>query len=79
VQAHIDAGDNPADESVQRTARAWVALMAEMTGGDRAILAGMYAKLDGKGPEAATLGVVSAEVWDYMKRVFAVGSMSPGD
>ena len=51
--------------------------MEDMTAGDRAILAGMYAKLDGKGPEAATLGVVSTEVWDYMKRVFAVGSMPP--
>ena len=75
ARAHLDAGDNPADEAVQRTGRAWTELMADMTGGDRAILAGMYAKLDGKGPEAATLGVVSADVWDYMKRVFAVGAM----
>jgi DNA-binding transcriptional MerR regulator len=78
VKAHIDAGANPADEAVQQTARAWVELMEDMTGGDRAILAGMYAKLDGKGPEAATLGVVSGEVWEYMKRVFAVGSMPAG-
>jgi len=78
VKAHIDGGDNPADEAVQHTARSWVELMEDMTAGDRAVLAGMYAKLDGKGPEAATLGVVSTEVWDYMKRVFAVGSMPPG-
>jgi len=78
VKAHIDAGDNPADPAVQRTARAWVELMEDMTGGDRGILAGMYAKMDGKGPEAATLDVVSSEVWDYLKRVFAVGSMPPG-
>jgi len=32
----------------------------------------MYAKLDGQGPAAATLGVVSPPVWDWMKRVFAV-------
>ncbi|MGW3619812.1 hypothetical protein [Micromonospora arida] len=48
-----------------------------MTGGDRSILSGMYAKLDGKGPEAATLGVVSAEAWDYIKRAFAVGFRRP--
>jgi DNA-binding transcriptional MerR regulator len=73
VKVHLDAGDSPADSSVQETAQRWLALMEDMTGGDRAILAGMYAKLDGRGPEAATMGVVSAEVWDYMKRAFAVG------
>jgi DNA-binding transcriptional MerR regulator len=73
VKAHIDAGANPADPAVQETARRWMDLMEDMTGGDRVILSGMYAKMDGKGAEAATMGVVSAEVWDYMKRVFAVG------
>jgi hypothetical protein len=33
--------------------------------------------LDGKGPEAATLGVVTAEAWDYIKRTFAVGFSRP--
>jgi DNA-binding transcriptional MerR regulator len=73
VRAHIAAGANPADAQVQATARRWSELMDEMTGGDRTILSGMYAKMDGKGPEAATLGVVSTEVWDYLKRAFAVG------
>jgi MerR family transcriptional regulator, thiopeptide resistance regulator len=73
VKAHIHAGSNPADPAVQATARRWMDLMEDMTGGDRVILSGMYAKMDGKGAEAATMGVVSAEVWDYMKRVFAVG------
>ena len=48
-----------------------------MTGGDRAIRSSMYAKLDGKGPEAATLGIVKAPVWDYLKRAFAVGFSGP--
>jgi hypothetical protein len=33
----------------------------------------MYAGLDAKGPEAATRGIVSTEVWEYAKRAFAVG------
>jgi DNA-binding transcriptional MerR regulator len=73
VQAHIAAGTDPADPQVQVTARRWTELMEDMTGGDRAILSGMYAKMDGKGPEAATLNVVSNDVWAYIKRAFAVG------
>jgi hypothetical protein len=74
---HIDAGANPVDPLVQETAQRWLALMEDMTGGDREILSGMYAKMDGRGPEAATVGVVSADVWDYAKRAFAVGYGSP--
>jgi DNA-binding transcriptional MerR regulator len=77
VAAHIEAGTDPADAAVQETARRWDDLMDHMTGGDRSILSSMYAALDGKGPEAATRGVVSAEVWDYVKRAFAVGFGSP--
>jgi DNA-binding transcriptional MerR regulator len=73
VTAHIEAGTDPADAAVQETARRWNDLMDHMTGGDRGILSSMYAALDGKGPEAATRGVVSAEVWEYIKRAFAVG------
>jgi DNA-binding transcriptional MerR regulator len=77
ITAHINAGTDPADPAVQETARRWNELMDHMTGGDRGILSSMYAKLDGVGPEAATLGVVSAEVWDYIKRAFALGFGSP--
>jgi DNA-binding transcriptional MerR regulator len=73
VTAHIEAGTDPAEAAVQETARRWNDLMDHMTGGDRGILSSMYAALDGKGPEVATRGVVSAEVWDYIKRAFAVG------
>lgn len=73
VKAHLDAGTDPADPAVQETARRWTDLMDHMTGGDRGILSSMYAALDGKGPEAATRGVISAPVWEYVKRAFAVG------
>jgi DNA-binding transcriptional MerR regulator len=73
VKEHVSAGADPADPEVQATARRWTDLMEDMTGGDRTILSGMYAKMDDKGPEAATMDVVGAEVWDYMKRAFAVG------
>jgi len=73
VRSHLDEGRDPADPAVQETAREWAALMDRMTGGDRGILSAMYASIDGKGPEAATRGVVTADVWEYMKRAFAVG------
>jgi DNA-binding transcriptional MerR regulator len=77
VTAHIEAGTDPADAAAQQTARRWTELMDHMTGGDRSILSSMYAALDGKGPEAATRGVISAPVWDYVKRAFAVGFGAP--
>ncbi|MBX6749701.1 MAG: MerR family transcriptional regulator [Micromonosporaceae bacterium] len=73
VRAHLAAGTDPADPEVQAAARRWTQLMDEMTGGDRSILAAMYAKMDGQGPEAATLDVVSSDVWAYVKRALAVG------
>jgi DNA-binding transcriptional MerR regulator len=73
AKAHVARGTDPSDPAVQALAQRWADLMDDMTGGDRRILSAMYAKLDGKGPEAATLGVVSAEAWDYIKRAFAVG------
>jgi DNA-binding transcriptional MerR regulator len=73
LRAHVEAGADVAEPAVQQTARRWTALMAHMTGGDPGILSAIYASLDGKGPEAATRGVVTADVWEYVKRAFAVG------
>jgi MerR family transcriptional regulator, thiopeptide resistance regulator len=73
VQSHVDAGVDPADPAAQETARQWAALMDRMAGGDRSIVSAMYASIDGKGAEAATRGVVTTEVWEYVKRAFAVG------
>jgi DNA-binding transcriptional MerR regulator len=73
ITVHIDARTDPADPAVQEIARRWSELMDHMTGGDRGIVSAMYAKLDDVGPEAATRGVVSVEVWVYIKRAFAVG------
>lgn len=70
---HVEAGTDPADDDVQLTARRWHVLMAHMAGDDRHILSSMYRRIDAQGAEVATRGVVTAEVWDYAKRAFAVG------
>lgn len=73
VTAHIREGTGPADPRAQRTARRWSDLMRDMSGGDKDVLAAMYAKLDGKGAEAATRGIVSTDAWDYLRRALAIG------
>jgi DNA-binding transcriptional MerR regulator len=78
ISAHIDHGTDPADPAAQQTACRWSNLMQDMSGGDPGIVSAMYAKLDGKGPEAATRGIVSTEAWDYIKRALAVGYSFPG-
>ncbi|MDH2428988.1 MerR family transcriptional regulator [Sphaerisporangium sp. TRM90804] len=73
VRGHIANGVDPAAPAAQATAARWSAFTHRLTGGDRSVLSAMYAKLDGKGPEAATRGVVDTQVWDYIRRAFAVG------
>jgi MerR family transcriptional regulator, thiopeptide resistance regulator len=72
AEAEIARGTDPAQPPARELARRWSALMADMSGGDAQIVSAMYAKLDGQGPAAATLGVVSQPVWEWMKRVFAI-------
>ena len=79
VRTHLADGTDPADPAAQVTAGRWSEFMDQLTGGDKGILSAMYAKLDDKGPEIATRGVVDTQVWDYIKRSFAVGySHRPG-
>jgi DNA-binding transcriptional MerR regulator len=73
VRGHMENNTDPADPAAQDTAARWSTFMDELTGGDKGILSAMYAKLDGKGPEAATRGVIDTEVWEYIRRAFAVG------
>ncbi|MFC4532950.1 MerR family transcriptional regulator [Sphaerisporangium dianthi] len=73
LQRHIDDGTDPADPAAQESARRWTALMRDMAGGDPAMMSSIYARIDRKGPEAATRGVLTAQVWDYLQRAFAIG------
>jgi hypothetical protein len=73
LQAHLDTGTDPADPAVQALAGQWGAVIRDMAGGDPTMVSAIYAKIDGKGAEAATRGALSTPVWDYLKRAFAVG------
>jgi DNA-binding transcriptional MerR regulator len=73
IRTEIQRDTDPADPAAQALAHQWNEAMDEMTDGDRHVLSAIYAKIDGKGPEAATRGVLDADAWDYLKRAFAVG------
>ena len=73
LQAHIDRGTDPADPAVQELARQWTAVIRDMAGGEPAMMSSIYARIGRKGAETATRGVLTAPVWDYLQRAFAVG------
>ena len=73
VQAHSERGTDPADPAVQELARWWIGVMEDLADGDRFMISSIYARIEGKGPEAATQGVLTAQAWEYLKRAFAVG------
>ncbi|GAA5037987.1 hypothetical protein GCM10023317_93200 [Actinopolymorpha pittospori] len=47
--------------------------MRDMAGGEPAMMSSIYARIERKGPQAATRGVLTAQVWDYLRRAFAIG------
>jgi DNA-binding transcriptional MerR regulator len=69
----VAQGADPADPEALALARRWAALMHDMSGGEPRTVSAMYAKLDGKGADSATRGVVSAEAWSFVKRALEVG------
>ncbi|WP_171074877.1 MerR family transcriptional regulator [Nonomuraea basaltis] len=73
LQTHIEGGTDPADPAVQQLARRWTAVMRDMAGGEPAMMSSIYARIERKGPEAATRGVLTAQVWNYLRRAFAIG------
>lgn len=77
LAAHAGQGSDPADPAVQQLAQRWQGIMREMVDGDPAGLSMIYAKIEGKGPEVATKGILTTDVWEYLKRAFAVGFGAP--
>jgi DNA-binding transcriptional MerR regulator len=71
LQAELDRGTDPADPTVQALARDWQTVLLELVDGDRATLSAVYAKIESKGPEAATRGILTADVWEYLRRALA--------
>ncbi|NAS23553.1 MerR family transcriptional regulator [Herbidospora sp. NEAU-GS84] len=65
---------DPADPRVQELAGRWSAVARDIAGGDLSVLSSMYAKLDAQGAAQATKGLVDEEVWEYVKRAFAIAS-----
>jgi MerR family transcriptional regulator, thiopeptide resistance regulator len=79
LAAHLAAGTGPADPAVQTLAGRWQAAFRRMSGGDPEALAAMYTKIELKGPETATRGILRADVWEYLRRAFTVGYPATGN
>ncbi|WP_345578551.1 MerR family transcriptional regulator [Nonomuraea rosea] len=75
--AQAGRGTDPADPAAQELAGRWSQVVAGLAGGDRSVVSAIYGKLDAKGAEAATKGLLSTPAWDHLKRAFAVG-FTPG-
>lgn len=71
MEAERQRGTDPADPRVRELTRRWQALVEQMTGGDDGIQRSMLAMFESKGPQAASGGHVSAELWAYVRRAYA--------
>ncbi|NUR72342.1 MAG: MerR family transcriptional regulator [Hamadaea sp.] len=71
VATEVDPSADEARELVRR----WNAVMAEMSGGDRSIVARMYAKLDGRGAPEASKGLLSQVSWDYLRSALMLATL----
>jgi DNA-binding transcriptional MerR regulator len=73
MEAERQRGTNAADPRVQELKRQWQALVEQMTGGDPGIQQGMLKMFESKGPEEASGGHVSPELWANVRQAYASG------
>ena len=75
VEAERARGVAPGDPRVQELARRWMDLVDQMTGGDAGIFKSMRTMFQQEGPEAASGGHVSKELWEYVRLAVAAGDV----
>jgi hypothetical protein len=71
VRALLDADCSPTSGAARQAAHQWQQLLAEMADDDPAIAAAIVAKLDRRGADTATHGVISEEAWSYLRLLAA--------
>ncbi len=71
VRAEMDAGTDPADPRAQALGARWQALVEQFTGGDPGIRSSLNRMYEQEGAEAASHGMVDAEVMAYGARIQA--------
>jgi DNA-binding transcriptional MerR regulator len=73
VRAAMDAGTDPADESVQRLAKRWMELVQMFTGGDPGVSAGV-AKVYREEPAARERTGLDPAIFDYIGKAMKAGN-----
>jgi MerR family transcriptional regulator, thiopeptide resistance regulator len=73
-EAERQAGTDPDSERVQELAGRWKQLVEHMSGGDAGIRESMLRKFRAEGPEAASGGAVSTDLWNYVREAYAAST-----
>lgn len=68
LEAHMEAGDDPASASVQPLARQARALVRAFTGGDPAMYASLERMYQNEDPATVSRGIMDGEVMAYLRR-----------
>jgi DNA-binding transcriptional MerR regulator len=68
VEAHREAGTDPADPRLTPLVERWNELIEQFTGGDPGIRASLQRMYETEGPEQASRGAVNAATMEYAKR-----------
>lgn len=74
MEAERRRGTDPGDPRVQELTRRWRTMVDRMSGGDAGIQRSMLAMFESRGPEEASGGAVSAELWDYVRRAYTAST-----
>jgi DNA-binding transcriptional MerR regulator len=69
LKAELEAGTDPTEPRLAAHVDRWDALLAQFTGGDAGIRAGLQSYWDEHGPEKASQGMVDTEVYAYAQRI----------
>jgi DNA-binding transcriptional MerR regulator len=78
AREHMRNGTDPASEPVQTIGRRWIELINAFTGGNPEIAKSLGTMYKQEGPEKASHGMLDAEVFEYMGKVFAEGGREKG-
>jgi MerR family transcriptional regulator, thiopeptide resistance regulator len=71
VRAEQAAGTAPTDPRMLELAQQWLGLIEQFTGGDEGIRQSLAAMYRQEGPEAASRGMVTAELMQYVGQALA--------
>lgn len=74
MEGERQSGTPPSDPRVQELTQRWKNLVDHMAAGDAGIRQSMFRKFESEGPEAASGGAITPDLWDYVKKAYAAST-----